>query len=148
MKLKKWIALLLCVLILCGTVTALNGCSKKSPEQSEEEPEVETTESDETKARKAVFEKAEQWCWSHTIGGKDLNSSFAQITNMRAVRNSNYYTIGYVASGVFTATDIYGTKYTNTFDCTVERVQLQSGSFSRDDKWEAGDFEFKSTYWN
>lgn len=148
MKIKKVLSLLMCILILFGTVMAFNACSKKSPEEETEEAEVETTESYETKARQAVFKKAENWYWSHTIGGKDLNSSWAQITNMKREWDSNYNTTAYVASGIFTATDIYGTKYTNTFDCTVKRVKLQSGSFSRDDKWEAGDFKFKSTYWN
>ena len=69
MKIKKVLSLLMCILILFGTVMAFNACSKKSPEEETVEAEVETTESYETKARQAVFKKAENWYWSHTIGG-------------------------------------------------------------------------------
>ena len=69
------------------------------------------------------------------IGGNDIKSSRATVTNVKKVSD---YT--YLVSGKMVMTDVYGTNWKNTFDCKV--TQKSNGN------WSAGSFEYTSKNWS
>ena len=112
-----WILIILSLGTLCACGDTNN---KRSPEQQVSD---------------IVFTKSVgEFRWS-TIGGNELRSSSATITNVKKVSDSEY-----LVSGKMVMTDIYGTKWNNTFDCTVLY------DFD-DDEWSAGQFEYTSSTW-
>ena len=70
--------------------------------------------STEDRVRSVVEIHATREYLGSSIGGNDLASSRATISNVRKVSD-----LKYIVSGKMVMTDIYGTKWSNNFDCTV-----------------------------
>ena len=82
----------------------------------------------------AVYAKGVTWYMAYTIGGKELKSSKVTITSYKKVSDTQYNVYGKIY-----ATDLYGTQYSNTFDCTVSW---------NDTKWKTSSFKTNSSTWS
>lgn len=69
-----------------------------------------------------------------TIGDNEIKSVSVSITNMEKLSDTEY-----IVNGRITKTDVYGTKWNNTFDCKV--------TSSDGEEWSAGSFQYKSDSW-
>ena len=67
------------------------------------------------------------------IGGNELKSSRVTITNVKKISSTEYN-----VSGKIVMTDVYGTQWNNTFDCSVKQ---------RNDDWSAGSLEYTNDKW-
>ena len=121
--LKKIMCLLLTVCTIC-TLCACGG--RQSDEAKENTPEE--------KVRSAVTVRGKLAYYGSTIGGNELKSSDATITTVNKISDTEYR-----VSGKIVMTDIYGTKWSNTFDCKVTKIG---------DSWSAASFEYKSSSWS
>ena len=112
-------ALAVCSLCACGSGSNSSSTKEKTPEQQ---------------VRSAVETRGMIEYFGSTIGGNELKRSSATITNVKQVSDTEYR-----VSGKIVMTDIYGTNWSNTFDCNV--TQKSDGS------WSAGSFEYTSKNW-
>lgn len=87
------------------------------------------------KIRAAVMSRADFEYYGASIGGNELKSSTATISNIKKVSDTEYK-----VSGKIIMTDVYGTKWSNNFDCEV--------TTSNGEKWVAGSFNYTSGKWN
>lgn len=128
---KRWLCLVLAILIAC----ALCACGGGNAGNSNTTTTATTGEkSPEELVREAVRSKGYFAYFGMSIGGNELTRSSMTITNVRKISDYEY-----LVSGRMVMTDVYGTKWYNTFDCTVEKNY--SGS------WSAGSIEYTSTMW-
>lgn len=97
-----------------------------------ENSEVKTTED---KVRECVINRGAMEWLGLKIGGNEIRTSSATITNVRKVSEKEY-----IVNGKMQMTDIYGNVWTNTFDCTVESIDGEN--------WILPDgFSYKSVNW-
>ena len=120
---KKILCLMLAVLAVCSLCACGSGSNSSSTKEKTPEQQV----------RSAVESRGMLQYYGSTIGGNELKSSRATITNVKKVSDTEY-----LVSGKIVMTDIYGTNWNNTFDCKVKK----SG-----DSWSAGSFEYTSKNW-
>ncbi len=121
---KKTLCLILAVLTACSLCACGNGSNSSSTKEKTPEQQV----------RSAVESRGAVEYFGSTIGGNELKRSSATITNVKQVSDTEYR-----VSGKIVMTDIYGTNWSNTFDCKV--TQKSDGS------WSAGFFEYTSKNW-
>lgn len=121
---KKILCLMLAVLAVCSLCACVRGINSSSTKEKTPEQQV----------RSAVESRGMLEYFSSTIGGNELKSSSATIANVKQVSDTEYR-----VSGKIVMTDIYGTNWSNTFDCKV--TQKSDGS------WSAGSFEYTSKNW-
>ena len=93
------------------------------------------SESVEDKVRNAVTFRATSEYYGSSIGGNELKSSSATISTVKKVSDTEYK-----VSGKMVMTDIYGTQWSNNFDCKV--------TTSDGEKWSAKSFEYTSDNWS
>ena len=122
MKTLKIIVCWILIIVTLGTLCACGGAKEKE-------------ESVEDKVRSAVRTRGMVEYIGSSIGGNELKSSSATITNLKKISDTEYR-----VSGKIVMTDIYGTKWNNTFDCNV---YLRTDGES----WSASSFEFTSKSW-
>ena len=122
MKNWKLIICLLLVFATLGTLCACGGNSETKPESVED------------KVRDAVTYKARLEYFGSAIGGNDLKSSSATISTVKKVSDTEYK-----VSGKMVMTDVYGTRWSNNFDCKV--------TTSNGDSWSARSFEYTGSKW-
>ena len=120
---KKVLCLVLVVLTICSLCACGAGSSSSGSKPKSETEQVRSAV--EVSGRIAYFGKS--------IGGNEIKSSSANISTVTKVSDTRYK-----VSGKMTMTDVYGTKWTNNFDCTVDK----SG-----DSWSAGSFKYTSNNW-
>lgn len=119
---KKWLCLLLVFLLILPLVCA---CGSKSSQ----------VETDEDKVRSKVNARLTFAYYGNAIGGNELKSSTGTISTITKVSDSKYK-----VSGKVEATDVYGTVWTNTFDCIVTK--------NTDGTWSAGALEYTNQSWS
>ena len=119
---KKVLCITLALLAVVGLCSCGDSSSDGQGEQSEEQ-----------QVRSAVESRLRTAYFGSSIGGNELNSSSGTITNVKQVSDTEY-----AVSGQIVMTDIYGTKWNNTFDCTVTK---------RGESWSAGSLEYTSSSW-
>lgn len=111
-------------------------CACGSPASSEENPQETTPETAERTEEEIVTDKVNVicsiWYWGSTIGGNELKSSSGTITSLEKKSDTEY-----IAHGILKVTDVYGTVYTNTFDCSVT-------SSDGGETWTSRDLDLKS----
>ena len=111
-------------------------CACGSPASSEENPQETTSETAERTEEEIVTDKVNVicsiWYWGSTIGGNELKSSSGTITSLEKKSDTEY-----IAHGILKVTDVYGTVYTNTFDCSVT-------SSDGGETWTSRDLDLKS----
>ena len=121
--------------ILALTMT-LTLCACGSPASSEENTQETTPETTEKTEEEIVTEKVNVICsiWyvGSTIGGNELKSSSGTITSLEKESDTEY-----IAHGILKVTDVYGTVYTNTIDCSVT-------SSDGGETWKSRALDFKS----
>ncbi len=122
---RKTVAFLLAICILFCLVA----CTDNS---------INSTKSLEDRIEEKVEGMATSWCEFYTVGGKDLKSSYCSVTNIEKVSDEKY-----VASGTFTAVDIYGARWTNSFDIDVSYNQ-----FTDEISVTFNQFRFVNKSWN
>lgn len=105
-------------LCACGSTSTGHGSTSKTPEQE---------------VRSAVESRGMFEYFGSSIGGNELKSSRATVTNVKKVSDTKY-----IVSGQIVMTDIYGTNWNNNFDCEVKN---SGGS------WTASSFEYTSKNW-
>lgn len=123
----KIIKKILCLMLVVLAISSLCACVDGSDSSSTKEktPEQQVRSAVEASGRTAYFGKS--------IGGNEIKSSSATITNVKKISDTEY-----LVSGKVVMTDVYGTKWNNNFDCTVRK----SG-----DRWSAGSFDYTSSKW-
>ena len=84
------------VLVMLGSLCACGGGSSKQEESVED------------KVRSAVTSKASLEYFGNKIGGNELKSSSATVTNVKKISEKEYN-----VSGKIEMTDVYGTKWNN-----------------------------------
>lgn len=124
-KFVKIIVLFLAVISIGSFLCACGTGAGKSNEKSEIEA-----------VRSAVEAKGMFAYMGSTIGGNDLKSSEVTITNTQQDGPNKY-----IVNGKIVMIDIYGTRWSNTFDCEVTRYDSNS-------EWSAGKLEYRSNSWN
>ena len=122
MKKFKIIVCWALIIVTLGTLCACGNASEKKAESVED------------KVRSAVTSRGMLEYYGSTIGGNELKSSQATITNVKKISDTEYR-----VSGKIVMTDVYGTKWNNTFDCEV--------TTSDGEKWRAGSFDYTSKSW-
>ena len=122
MKKMKYIVCWLLVFVTMGTLCACSGDAMGESESAED------------KVRNAVHTRAVIAYYGSSIGGNELKSSSATITNIKKVSDTEYR-----VSGKMVMTDVYGTRWSNYFDCEV--------TTSDGEKWRAGSFEYTGSKW-
>ena len=113
------------ILCACGSSSTGTGSTSTGTGSKSKTPEEEVRSAVESRGMFAYF--------GSSIGGNELKSSYTTITNVKKVSDTQY-----IVSGKIVMTDIYGTNWNNTFDCTVRK----SG-----ESWSAGSFEYTSKNW-
>lgn len=119
----KKIVLLALSCMLCVSLCACNSDSAVGEEKSPEEL-----------VRSVVEERGRDVYFGATINGNELESSEPVITSVKEISEKEYE-----VSGIMVLTDVYGDKWENRFDCTVER--FDSGP------WHTDGFKYASTKW-
>ncbi len=124
----KTLKRIFCIMMVILTIGSLCACGTKSGtgDSGKKTPEDYVRAEVESRGRFEYF--------GSSIGGNEIKSSRATITNVKKVTDGKY-----VVSGKIVMTDIYGTNWNNTFDCEV------TGS---GEKWNAGSFEYTSKNWS
>lgn len=125
----KTIKKMICVLLALLTVGSLCACGMDSSSNGTSKTEI----TPEQQVRSIVESRGMTQYIGSAIGGNELKSSRATVTNVKYVSFTEY-----VVSGKIVMTDIYGTNWNNTFDCKVKK----SGNI-----WSAGSFEYTSKNW-
>jgi len=128
---KKILTLIL-TLCICLGMSACNTVVSNSnnfPREKSEREKIEEAIENRRLADEILDRK-----FGSKIGDYEINSHSISITNMEKLSNTEY-----IVNGRVTLTDIYGTKYSNTFDCKV--------TSSDGENWHAGDFRYKNDYW-
>ena len=92
--------------------------------------------SDEEKIRQAVIDRSRLYWFGSYIGGNEIKSSIATVTNLSWSGEDTC-----IVSGVMQKTDIYGTVWINNYDCTVT---TSDGG----ETWKAGNLIIKNEYWS
>ena len=123
MKKLKFVVCWLLVFVTLGTLCA---CSENAIGESK---------SVEDKVRDAVYTRATMAYYGSSIGGNELKSSRATITNVKQISDTEYR-----VSGKMIMTDVYGTQWSNYFDCKV--------TTSDGEKWRAKSFEYTGSNWS
>ena len=116
-KTRKTLSIILTIVLLLS----LCACGTKTTEKT---PEYE--------ARRAVESYASFTMSS--IGGNGIKNINATITNMQQISETEY-----VVNGSAVATDVYGVKWSNYFDCNVEQEE--------DGSWDVNNFHYQSDSW-
>ena len=115
----------LCLILALVTICSLCACGgSKTTEKTPEEL-----------VRAEVESKGYIAYVGYTIGGNELKSSRAAVTNIQRVSDTEY-----IVNGKVTMNDVYGTAWTNTFDCEVEQ--------DSDGDWSASKFEYTDDSWS
>jgi len=114
-----------CWLLLLVTIGTFCACSGEGSKEMTVEERVES----------AINARGLAEFRLYSIGDNELKSSTPTITNMKKISDIEYH-----VSGKMVMTDIYGTKWTNTFDCKVTQGE--------DSVWVAHAFEYTSKSWN
>lgn len=117
--------LTVCTLCACGGTTTNTETRPQTTTSNEKSPEELVREAVESKGFFAYF--------GVTIGGNEITRSSLTITNVKKITDSLYQ-----VSGRMVMTDVYGTRWHNTFDCEVRGY---GGS------WSAGSLEYTSNSW-
>lgn len=133
---SKRIIAFFAILIILGTFLVSCGGSKKT--HGKEAATKEPTE--EEWVRSAVEERSYIAFFGKAIGGNELKSSGAQITNIKKISVREYK-----VSGTMVMTDIYGKNWRNNFDCSVTRKEKAEAG---ENPWVANSFEYKSDNWS
>ena len=98
---------------------------------------------EEDEVEQVVRDEGALFFLSYTIGGKSLSHSEVHITRVQKTgtveEDSAYCPDVYLVSGKIYAVDIYGDKYENSFDCSVN---WSSG------EWISNGIETKSKNWD
>ena len=118
-----------CLFLVIMTLFIFSACSGGLADT--DSTSSETSETD--KVRSVVQTRGAMEYWSGTIGGKELTRSAAIITNVKKISDTEY-----LVSGKVNMLDVYGTWWTNTFDCEVTKYG---------DDWRAGSFDYTSNKW-
>ena len=121
--LKKILCLLLAICMICS-LCACGGGNADEPKEKTPEDEV----------RSAVRARGATAYFGSSIGGNELKSSNATISTVKKVSDTEYR-----VSGKIVMTDVYGTEWNNTFDCTVTK----SG-----DSWYADSLDYTNSSWS
>jgi hypothetical protein len=126
-KMKK-IRSIVCLFLALLMLGSLCACGSNDSSGSK-------SESVEDKVRRAVTTSA--WLEHNwfSIGGNELKSSSATISTVKKVTETEYK-----VSGKMSMIDIYGTKWSNNFDCKV--------TTSDGEEWSAKSFEYTSNNWS
>ena len=128
---KKAVCLILAILLLLSVCA----CSRFT-DGGDEDGTVGETEKDKVydaiEIRRMITEATDKKYT--TIGGNSIKRVSIDITNLERVSAKEY-----IANGTITKTDVYGTKWTNRFDCTITKHE--------GDEWSAGSFEYKDDHW-
>ena len=125
MKKIRSIVCLFLALLMLGSLCAC-GSNDSSGSKSE---------SVEDKVRSAVTSRASLEYYGSSISGNELKSSSATISTVKKVSGTEYK-----VSGKMVMIDIYGTKWSNNFDCKV--------TTSDGENWSAKSFEYTSNNWS
>ena len=123
---------MICVVLVLAFVFCCCACGKSGSGGTDSGVGAGET-STEDLIRAAVETRAMTVYFGMTIGGNELKSSRATITNVKKVSDTAYN-----VSGKIVVTDVYGTTWNNTFDCSVTQ---RSGS------WSAGSLNYTSKNW-
>ena len=126
MKKMKYVICWLLVIVALGTLCS---CSKNAGNESQ-------TQSVEEKVREAVEAQGILEFYGKSIGGKELKSSSATISTVKKISDTEYK-----VSGSMIMTDVYGTNWSNNFDCTVK-------SSDNGNTWDARSFKYTGDNWN
>ena len=126
MKKFKYVICWLLIIVTLGTLCACIGDNDNSSSNK--------GESVESKVRSAVTSKGMIEYYGSSIGGNELKSSDATVSTVKKVSEKEYR-----VSGKMVMTDVYGTKWSNNFDCKV--------TSSNGEDWRAGSFEYTGTNW-
>lgn len=124
MKKIKSIVCLVLVFLILGSLCACGDVGDSKDEG----------ESVEGKIRNAVTSKASLEFFGSAIGGNELKSSKATVSTVRKVNETEYK-----VSGKMVMIDVYGTEWSNNFDC---EVTLSAGEVK------VGSFEYTGSKWN
>ena len=116
---KKALCLILTLITLCSFSACGSETTVKTPEEQ---------------IRAAVKNQGYIEFIGSTIGGNEIRSSDAHVTNIKRISDTEY-----IVNGKVVMTDVYGTAWTNTFDCEVEQ--------DSDGDWDVGSFEYTSDKW-
>ena len=131
-KTVKILALFLAIISITALVCACGNSSTGNSNTSQSKATESEVDAVETKVKtKGLFEY-----YGTSIGGNEIKSSEVTITNTKRISSNEY-----LVNGTMTMIDVYGTRWKNTFDCTVTR---STGSTS----WSAGTFEYRSKSWS
>ena len=129
---KKVLSVILTIFMMFSIGTMVAGCTSAENSTSQTQ---ELTDSE--KVRNAVKGKALMQYMFYSIGDNKLKSSDATITNLDWNSDKTICTV----SGKMKMIDVYGTHWTNNFDCIVTYSEST-------DKWTAGSFNYKSQSWS
>ena len=122
---KKAISIIM-IFILIFSMISCNNPSESNKSETEED-----------KIRSAVTRSAQVEFYGNAIGGNELKSSYATISTVRKNSENEY-----LVSGRMTMVDVYGTYWTNNFDCKVKKSESL-------DKWiVSGGFNYTSSNWS
>ena len=125
MKLCTRVLCLLLVILTVGSLCACSGGNGNSSQTPAQTPEQEVRSCVEHRGRVAYMLR--------TIGGNELISSQATVTNVKKISDTKYE-----VSGRIVMTDVYGTQWSNTFDCEVNKYT---------DSWSCSSFDFTNSNW-
>lgn len=127
---KKLASIILTIFMTFSIGTTITACHNDNTPTT-----LELT--DREKVEDAVWRRGIFFYYGCSIGGNQLQSSSVSITYLSFSRDGNKCYV----SGKISATDIYGTTYSNTFDCDVT-------TDDNGETWKCHEFEIKNTNWN
>ncbi len=129
---KRVLALFLMIFMVFSIGITI-GCQKDEADNDTTQTQELTKED---KVRGAIETRVLIYSLFATIGGNEIKYGRETITNIKWLSESEC-----LVSGIAYMTDIYNTRYKNTFDCRVT-------TSDNGETWSAGNLEFKSNYWS